>query len=842
MLTGNIYGIHIKNKNTCLSKDNPHICIGWSIMGDLSSYDTREKLEKAHAAIPKFSSDSKNSRANQVGQLQRFVNETKIGDYVLFSRDGGVHIGKIVSDYYFNENEDASEDSDYRNARKVEWIKHVSINVFSEEFKNSMGSFMSYFSMTKYAEEVENVLNDTYLENNESFLRLKEASEINPYTYDGSYLLTRKVVEAYKEANFDLIDNKDIELIYFSTIGTWRSSFQNKKERALNSNLPISKKEEIVSLIDKLEQDTLNRVYEHSSDAGSDKPIMGMFGTGFGSFNKTDNEAIKKLINLFVEVAECPTEDICLNFVKNTLNEEIRGVKTGVLTTILHCLQPCYFPIINGSNQGDAKSLYSRLGIIINNPTEITSYIENVYEIKAFRDKYFSFKNYRVLDIESWNVQTPAEELRTIDCFINEEGIFTCNSGIDASAWKSLLQDKEVTSEAIIELLKVWYEQENHEASCKQISNFIDDETKGVAYYNSTIVNYCKTICKKLKLKINDEDNNRYFPILMDGRNAVYEGSKVYNWILKEEVVEALEALGLVSEMVEEVKKIYDSYSKDDFLKKVFIEKEEYQDIYEQLIRKKNIILQGSPGVGKTFMAKELAYSFIGEKNNSVIEMIQFHQSYSYEDFIFGYQPTEDGTFRLTPGIFYSFCKKAEKNKDVPHFFIIDEINRGNLSKIFGELFMLIENDKRGKHHLTLSHTKEAFSVPENLYIIGMMNTADRSLAIVDYALRRRFSFISVKPAFENPKFRKYLLDNGTEESLVQKIIERFTELNQVITDDASLGADFAIGHSYFCDSKKQITEKTYNDIIKYDIKPILEEYWFDNRDKAEQRLKELLK
>ena len=155
---------------------------------------------------------------------------------------------------------------------------------------------------------------------------------------------------------------------------------------------------------------------------------------------------------------------------------------------------------------------------------------------------------------------------------------------------------------------------------------------------------------------------------------------------------------------------------------------------------------------------------------------------------------------------------------------------------------MLIENDKRGKHYLTLSHTKEPFSVPENLYIIGMMNTADRSLAIVDYALRRRFSFINVKPAFNNPKFKEYLLANGTEESIAQKIIDRFTELNKVICDDASLGADFAIGHSYFCDNKNQITEKIYKDIIKYDIKPILEEYWFDNKDKAEQRLNELLK
>lgn len=274
-------------------------------------------------------------------------------------------------------------------------------------------------------------------------------------------------------------------------------------------------------------------------------------------------------------------------------------------------------------------------------------------------------------------------------------------------------------------------------------------------------------------------------------------------------------------------------------MSEVFITEDRYDEIKNVLERKSNIILQGTPGVGKTFMAKRLAYSLMGEKNDKRIEMIQFHQSYSYEDFIFGYQPTAT-SFELKPGIFYSFCKKAEKDLEHEYFFIIDEINRGNLSKIFGELLMLIENDKRGQK-ITLSHTQESFTVPSNIYIIGMMNTADRSLAIVDYALRRRFSMINVKPAFEHPNFKQNLIDNGCDNDFADKVIAKFVALNKEIADDAALGEGFTIGHSYFC-NVKDLNESTFKEIVEYDIKPILEEYWFDDRSKAEQKVSELLK
>lgn len=275
----------------------------------------------------------------------------------------------------------------------------------------------------------------------------------------------------------------------------------------------------------------------------------------------------------------------------------------------------------------------------------------------------------------------------------------------------------------------------------------------------------------------------------------------------------------------------YSPYSEEDFLKEVFMKRDEYELLSELLQNKKNIILQGAPGVGKTFMAKRLAYSILGCQDKKRVHMVQFHQSYSYEDFIVGYRPTGDG-FELEYGPFYKFCKQAEKDRR-PHFFIIDEINRGNVSKIFGELLMLIEADKR-EESLRLLYTKEDFSVPKNVYIIGMMNTADRSLAIIDYALRRRFAFYDVRPAFNNGLFIE-MTDKKESESL-KRLISYVKLLNDDIRKDDSLGSGFEVGHSYFCTSDDiRIDNKWIKSTIEYEIIPLINEYWFDDREKVEE-------
>lgn len=270
-----------------------------------------------------------------------------------------------------------------------------------------------------------------------------------------------------------------------------------------------------------------------------------------------------------------------------------------------------------------------------------------------------------------------------------------------------------------------------------------------------------------------------------------------------------------------------DAYTKSDFLDEVYMSEKRYENLVAVLRNKKNIILQGAPGVGKTFAARRLAWSMMEEKDDSRIEFVQFHQNYSYEDFVMGYKPVED-SFELKYGIFYRFCQKASNQPDKEFFFIIDEINRGNMSKIFGELLMLIERDYRGIK-ATLAYNGLPFSVPKNLYIIGMMNTADRSLAMIDYALRRRFSFFEIEPGFDSEGFIHY--QNGLNNETLNELVSKVKELNREIAADKSLSKGFCIGHSYFC-GKDVCTDEWLHSIVDYDILPMLSEYWFDDTSK----------
>jgi 5-methylcytosine-specific restriction protein B len=282
--------------------------------------------------------------------------------------------------------------------------------------------------------------------------------------------------------------------------------------------------------------------------------------------------------------------------------------------------------------------------------------------------------------------------------------------------------------------------------------------------------------------------------------------------------------------------RVLQPYDLEDALETLFIPREQLLEIIAALNRKKNVILQGPPGVGKTFAARHLAYLHLGEVDHARIELVQFHQSYAYEDFVQGWRPKSEGGFRLKNGVFIEFCNRARIDRERKYVFIIDEINRANLSKVFGELLMLIEGDKRGaRYAIPLTYSEDSgdrFSIPANVYVIGLMNTADRSLALVDYALRRRFTFFNLRPALESQLFRQQLSDAGASQTLVVEICQRIATLNRQIAEDSDLGEGFQIGHSFFCAGATDGTRDVewYQQVVRTEIVPLLREYWFDKR------------
>ena len=401
--------------------------------------------------------------------------------------------------------------------------------------------------------------------------------------------------------------------------------------------------------------------------------------------------------------------------------------------------------------------------------------------------------------------------------------------GLSMEDWIGLLGDEEVFTTGSLEIMKRMKDY-GGQATCTQLAVKYG-ETKN--FYNSGSVALARRVAEKTGCPVMDRDNEntRWWTILYLGRNAGKDEEGSYVWKLRDELAAALERVDLSGvELYAAATSAIDTYTKDDFLKEVYMTETRYDNLAAVLRNKKNIILQGAPGVGKTFAAKRLAYSIMGEKDESRIEFVQFHQNYSYEDFVMGYKPVENG-FELKYGIFYRFCQKAANQPDRDYFFIIDEINRGNMSKIFGELLMLIERDYRGTK-ATLAYNGLAFSVPKNLYIIGMMNTADRSLAMIDYALRRRFSFFEVEPGFDSDGFIQY--QNSLNNETLNELIARVKDLNREISLDKSLGKGFCIGHSYFC-GRDICTEEWLHSIVDYDILPMLSEYWFDDAAKMQR-------
>lgn len=489
--------------------------------------------------------------------------------------------------------------------------------------------------------------------------------------------------------------------------------------------------------------------------------------------------------------------------------------------------------------------------------------VESDYKFDTLRPDFKHIRKVRWTDIGEWSVddQTAMKTLTNITRL--KDYVEKLNNLIDGKN-KNVSESEETYGTSDVDY---WWLNAN--PKYWKVDSFNVGDVQEYTAYNDKgnkrkIFKYFKAVKPGDKLVCYETTPTKRVKALCEITKGLHEddGFEVINFVIKEKVAYQVSWAELISNEVFKGSEPYKAptgslyhltkaeydvitklargetkeiYTKSDFLKEVFISADDFDKLENLLLRKKNLILQGAPGVGKTFAAKRLAYAMMGKKDEDRIIQVQFHQNYSYEDFVMGYKPNDKGGFELEDGIFYQFCKQAANDSEKKYFFIIDEINRGNLSKIFGELLMLIESDYRDKP-IQLAYKKdEKFAVPSNLYIIGMMNTADRSLAMIDYALRRRFSFFEMKPGFGCPVFIDVI--NKKADPQLNKLIEAIIELNKVIEKDDSLGPGFCIGHSYLCNLDN---DYDLENIVEFDIIPMLREYWFDNDNLFNQEAQKL--
>jgi 5-methylcytosine-specific restriction protein B len=291
------------------------------------------------------------------------------------------------------------------------------------------------------------------------------------------------------------------------------------------------------------------------------------------------------------------------------------------------------------------------------------------------------------------------------------------------------------------------------------------------------------------------------------------------------------------------------TYGVDDIVTDgCFIPRDELTKHLTALRRKKNLILQGPPGTGKTWLAKRLAYAMIGRKDRTLIHALQFHPTVSYEDFVRGWRPGADGRLHLADGVFLDVIDAARSEPDNNHVLVIEEINRANIAQVLGELLTLLEADKRNAAEaLRLAYPRagdERIFIPENLYLIGTMNLADRSLAIVDFALRRRFAFANLSPQFNQAWRRWVARRNGIDEEFLTAVARRVETLNTTIAQDRSLGEQYCIGHSFFTPSHSgpiQDPLRWIADVVAQEIGPLLAEYWFDDPVQVTREVRKLI-
>ena len=713
---------------------------------------------------------------------------------------------------------------------ELEMIEEFSTGLF-EKSRLEQHSFKSPLGPVRVSSELKEYLDIVQ--------ELLHADEMEPDTHDATYELIREVINSYEiMGDLSVCDYKDLNLVYLMCVGTWKHGFDAKKKTIDASHLPDSEKNRLKNLLDELGERAKRGEYANNKENDAN---FGMFGTGFYTFeNKTDEHSPKDFIQMCIDIKNLSNDKEIFNRCEQTLNEGFHGMRAASASMVLHCLKPMTFPIFN-SNMG-FDNIYVYFNIDIKRKTELCTYIKNVRIVKAFRDKYFTVKNYRIFDITAWEIgkarqHTNIDYLGATDYYpsLNEY-----NPGITAEEYERILDNENIVKRVWLDILYYLYIM-GGTGSCKQITNKYGNSA---AHYNTNAINVARAVYKETQcpLYIRESGKNQYWSVLFYGRAIEDSDEGVFSYKIREPLMEAIK-------MLEE--------------RGVFQEMKELDKEFD-----KNLILYGPPGTGKTYNSVIYAvaicdgkpldeltdYAAVMSRYNELkkagrISFTTFHQSYGYEEFIEGIKPIidenkQDIGYTIEPGVFKKFCDNAksitristgiestviEENTE-PYVFIIDEINRGNISKIFGELITLIESTKRAgmpeAASAILPYSGDEFSVPSNVYILGTMNTADRSIALMDTALRRRFQFVEMMP--DSDVLRKIHADK-VEDLDVAAMLDKINERIEYLYD-----REHTIGHAFFTDLKDDATLEKLQSIFEKSVIPLLQEYFYEDYQKIQ--------
>lgn len=713
---------------------------------------------------------------------------------------------------------------------ELEMIEEFSTGLF-EKSRLEQHSFKSPLGPVRVSSELKE-----YLDIVQELLR---ADEMEPDAHDATYELIREVINSYEiMGDLSVCDYRDLNLVYLMCVGTWKHGFDAKKKTIDASHLPDSEKSRLKNLLDELGERAKRGEYANNKENDAN---FGMFGTGFYTFeNKTDEHSPKDFIQMCIDIKNLSNDKEIFNRCERTLNEGFHGMRAASASMVLHCLKPMTFPIFN-SNMG-FDNIYVYFNIDIKRKTELCTYIKNVRIVKAFRDKYFTVKNYRIFDITAWEIgkarqHTSIDYLGATDYYpsLNEY-----NPGITAEEYERILDNENIVKRVWLDTLYYLYIM-GGTGSCKQIANKYGNSA---AHYNTNAINVARAVYKETQcpLYIRESGKNQYWSVLFYGRAIEDSDEGVFSYKIREPLMEAIK-------MLEE--------------RGVFQEMKELDKEFD-----KNLILYGPPGTGKTYNSVIYAvaicdgkpvdeltdYAAVMSRYNELkkagrISFTTFHQSYGYEEFIEGIKPIidenkQDIGYTIEPGVFKKFCDNAksitrtstgiestviEENTE-PYVFIIDEINRGNISKIFGELITLIESTKRAgmpeAASAILPYSGDEFSVPSNVYILGTMNTADRSIALMDTALRRRFQFVEMMP--DSDVLRKIHADK-VEDLDVAAMLDKINERIEYLYD-----REHTIGHAFFTDLKDDATLEKLQSIFEKSVIPLLQEYFYEDYQKIQ--------